>query len=957
VADLPEGTVTFLFTDLEGSTALLEAHPAAYRDAVARHHALLRAAVEGHGGAVFETVGDAVYAAFAASTAAVAAALAGQVALHGEPWGEPGELRVRMGVHLGEVERQGAHYFGAPLYRCARLTAAAHGGQVVLSEAVAVLVRDALPAGAALRDLGAHRLKDLHQPERVFQLAAPDLPSDFPPLRTLDLRPHNLPLQLTSFVGRERELAEVGRLLAAGRLVTLTGPGGTGKTRLALRAAADALEGHPDGVWVAELAALADPALVPQAVAAAVGVREEPGRPLLATLTAALASRRVLLVPDNCEHLLAACARLADALLRACPHVRLLCTSREALGIAGEAVWRVPSLAVPGDAAVLHAPAGPDAAGLAHSAAVRLFVDRAAAVRPGFALTEQNAAAVAQVCARLDGIPLALELAAARVRVLPPQQLLERLDDRFRLLTGGSRTALERHQTLQATVDWSYDLLAQPEQVVFARLAVFAGGWTLEAAEAVCAGDGIEPLDVLDLLTRLADKSLVVVAEERPDGTARYRLLETMRQYAQHRLVEAEEVAAMCGRHAAHYLALAEQAAPALYGPRQLAWLDRLEGEHDNLLLALAWLAEQEARSGRGASGEPGEPAAAEAAAGAEAALRLGAALTPFWVMRSHFALAGEWLGRLLALPDAPRTAARARVLACAAEVAFWRRDLPAVQRLAAEGLAVAEAVGDGEGIAFAHHGLGVAGLGVAGWVAGDPATARSHLEASRRAWQALGQPSLAARAVMELGNVACEAGDDPAAARLYAEAEALARPTGDAFALSHVLWNRAELARREGDYRLARRLWEEVLALRRAHRDPRGIGVTLAGLGRVALAEGDAATARARLTQAVTVLRDGGQVWVIPPRLRELAQVAQSQARPERAARLWGAAAAQHQALVGRPLPADPGPPSATLAQATETLRAQLGAAAFAAAWAAGQAMSLEQAVACALAEDRGDG
>jgi predicted ATPase len=391
----------------------------------------------------------------------------------------------------------------------------------VLSGAAAALVREAPPAGAALRDLGEHRLKDLAIPERVFQLVHPDLPADFPPLRTLDARPHNLPLQVTSFVGRERELAEVGRLLAAGRLATLTGPGGTGKTRLALHAAADALEGHPDGVWLAELAALADPALVPQAVAAAVGVREEPGRPLLPTLTAALAPRRVLLVLDNCEHLLDACARLVDALLRACPHVRLLCTSREALGIAGEAVWRVPSLAVPAAAAGLHAPVGPDAAGLARSAAVRLFVDRAAAVRPGFALTEENAAAVARVCARLDGIPLAIELAAARVRVLPPRQLLARLDDRFRLLTGGSRTALERHQTLQATVDWSYALLAQPERAVFARLAVFAGGWTLEAAEAVCAGDGIEAVEVLDLLTRLADRSLVVV-EEQPDGTARY---------------------------------------------------------------------------------------------------------------------------------------------------------------------------------------------------------------------------------------------------------------------------------------------------------------------------------------------------------------------------------------------------------------------------------------------------
>src|SRR5262245_31766059 len=411
--DLPAGTVTFLFTDLEGSTRLLEAHPAAYRDAVARHHALLRGAVEAHGGVVFETVGDAVYAAFARPTDAVAAALAGQLALQREAWGAAGPLRARMGLHLGEVERQGGHYFGAPLYRCARLTATAHGGQVVLSAVVAEVVRDALPEGAALRDLGAHRLRDLAGPERVFQLGHPDLPREFPPLRSLDALPHNLPLQLTSFVGRERELAEVAGLLGAHRLVTLTGVGGTGKTRLALQAAADALPAYPDGVWLVELAALRDPGLVPQAVADPVGVREEPGRPLLATLTDALRPKRLLLVLDNCEHLLDACARLADALLRACPHVRLLATGREALGLAGEQAWPVPPLPVPappGDAA----PAPRAVARLARNAAVRLFVERAAAVRPAFALTGGNAGAVAEVCRRLDGLPLAIELAAAR---------------------------------------------------------------------------------------------------------------------------------------------------------------------------------------------------------------------------------------------------------------------------------------------------------------------------------------------------------------------------------------------------------------------------------------------------------------------------------------------------------------------------------------------------------------
>ena len=757
-----------------------------------------------------------------------------------------------------------------------------------------------------------------------------------PPRRTGP--PHNLPLQLTSFVGREQELGEVAGLLAAHRLVTLTGVGGTGKTRLALQVAAEALPAYPDGAWLAELAALRDPALVPQAVAGAVGVREEPGRALLATLTDALRAKRLLLVLDTCEHLLDACARLADGLLRTCAHLTVLATSREALGIAGETTWRVPSLALPAVPDSRH-PLPVEA--LTRSEAVALFVDRAQAVQPRFALSPESAPAVAAVCALLDGIPLALELAAARIRALSVDQLLARLEDRFRLLTGGSRTALERHQTLRAAVDWSHALLTEPERVLFRRLAVFAGGWGLEAAEAVGpdpdgTDGGLAREDVLDLLTRLVDQSLVLV-DAPPAGPARYRLLETLRQYARQRLTASGEADVVRGRHAAFYLALAEQAALALSGPEQLAWLDRLEGEHANLLLALGWLADQ---------GGQEEPAAAAAT---EAALRLGAALLLFWVIRSHFALAWEWLSRLLALPGADRTAARARVLAGAADVAFFRDDIPVALRLATEGLAVAQEAGDHFGVACAHF-----ALGNAAWQARDAATARPHLEASRHAFYALGSPSWAARSALVLGRTASDTGDYPAAARRYAEAEALARAAGDGWILANILDNRAILAHREGDYRLSRRLREEVLAVRRAHRDPRGIGVALGALGWVALAEGDTATARARLTEALSVLRDAGYVWGVPSYLGVLAQVTAVQGHPERAARLWGAAAAQGQALVGRPLRTDRG---VELDQAASALRAQLGDAAFDAAWAEGQAMTLEQAVAYALEEDGGDG
>jgi predicted ATPase/class 3 adenylate cyclase len=963
--------VTFVFTDLEGSTALLEAHPAAYREAVRRHHALLRDAVEAQGGAVFETVGDAVYAAFASPAAAVAAALDGQRALRAEAWGATGELRARMGVHLGEVERQGAHYFGAPLYRCARLTAAAHGGQTVLSGAAAALVRDALPAGAGLLDLGEHRLKDLATPERVFQLLHRDLPAAFPPLRSLDARPHNLPLQVTGFVGREGELAAVARLLAGEppgpRLVTLTGPGGCGKTRLALQAAAEVLDAHPDGVWLVELGALADPALVPQAVAAAVGVREAPGRPLLATLTDALRPKRLLVVLDNCEHLLDACARLADALLRTCPHVRVLATSREALGIAGETAWRVPSLPVP--AAAGAAEPGPDVAGLARYAAVRLFADRAAAVRPGFALTPDNAAAVAEICARLDGIPLALELAAARVRVLPPQQLLARLEDRFRLLTGGSRAALERHQTLRAAVDWSYALLTAPEQALFARLSAFGGGWTLEAAEAVCAGGGVEAAGVLDLLTALVDKSLVVADEQ--EGEARYRLLETIRQYALERLRAAEGEAAVRRRHMAYFLALAERAAPELGGPRPAAWLDRLTAEHDNLRAALDWSFEAPDTL-------------------PDAALRLAGALSWFWWLRGHRREGRDRLEAALARAGPAAPAARAEALRGAGRLTTEGGDPARARALLDESVALSRALGDRRGLmeslilaAYPRRRVGeypyvrrlfaealtlARGLGdpwllgctlaTLAWTAAahhDDATARAAGERSLPLLRQAGDQQRLAWAYRALGDVALRQGDLDGAAAAYAEDLARARFGAGAGVLG--LYNLGEVARRRGRHAEARAHFEEALALTTV----RGAGPAAWirwSLGTVALQEGDPARAAAQYAAGLRLFdpdpaRLGGLVahGGVVLCLAGLARARAAQGAAAAAARLSGAADAHAPTAGARLAPDD----RAAYERDLAAVRAALGEAAFAAARAAGHTMTLERAVTCALEDDRG--
>jgi len=482
--ELPTGTVIFLFTDIEGSTRLWEEHPGAMRLALERHDALLTAAIETNNGHVFKTVGDAFCAVFSTATDALDAAIQAQRNLRPlQPSATTSDLslKVRMAIHVGAAELRGGDYFGPTLNRLARLLAVGHGGQILLSGAMQELVRDELPPGVSLRDWGQHRLRDLQRAEHVYQVVHPELPADFPPLRSLNELPNNLPQQMTSFVGREKEIAELRQWLTTSRLVTLTGAGGTGKTRLSLAVAAEVMGEFPDGVWLVELASLADPGLVPQTIATALGVREEPTRPIIQTLTDYLKSKTLLLVLDNCEHLLTACAQATETILRSSPHVRILASSREGLGVTGEHAYRVPSLTVPDPRHM------PPMEKLDQYEAVRLFIDRALLVQPTFAVNNQNAPAVAQICHRLDGIPFAIELAAARVKAMSVEQISQRLNDRFRLLTGGSRTALPRQQTLRALIDWSYDLLSDKEKTLLRRLSVFAGGWTLEAAEKVCA--------------------------------------------------------------------------------------------------------------------------------------------------------------------------------------------------------------------------------------------------------------------------------------------------------------------------------------------------------------------------------------------------------------------------------------------------------------------------------------
>jgi len=641
--NLPSGTLTFLFTDVEGSTKLAQEHPEKWESLRERHHAILNSAIESHNGYVFQIIGDSFCAAFHTAGDALRAAIKSQTDLHNEDWGDT-PIKVRMGINTGVAQagnmndHSGGYKGYAALARVQRVMSIGHGDQILLSNTSAELVRGELPEHVSLRDMGEHRLKGLLNPEHLWQINAPGLPQEFPPLHSLNVIPTNLPVQLTNFVGREKEIQEVKDELGRHRLVTLTGSGGTGKTRLSLQVGADLLDSFPNGVWFVELAPLSDPNLIPNTVLSVLGISEQSDKPALDVLQEYLQPRKLLLVLDNCEHLIANAAAVANAILSAAPDVKILASSREALGVQGELSWHVPSLSLPDPKKL------PELEALTQYEAVRLFIDRAILVNPHFTVTKDNAPAIAQICFRLDGIPLALELAAARVRMLSVDQISARLDDRFRLLTGGARTALPRQQTLRAMIDWSYDLLSENERLLLRRLAVFAGGWTLELAEQVCSDETIDQYEILDMLGRLVDKSLVTVYES-ITGT-RYRILETIRQYAREKLFELGEGEKLRDRHLKAFVELAEQMEPDSRGQNQPHCFNRFEEEMDNFRLAMEW-----------AHGRDNE-----------SLLRLSTSLWRFLDLRGYQEDA-EWLYAAIRLTEGMKTPARAYGLARAAWV------------------------------------------------------------------------------------------------------------------------------------------------------------------------------------------------------------------------------------------------------------------------------------------------
>jgi predicted ATPase/class 3 adenylate cyclase len=842
-AEASPATLTFLFSDIEGSTRLEQTlGTAAYATILERHRTLLRGAFAAHGGREQGTEGDSFFVVFGSARDGVAAAIAGQLALGAEPWPTGGAVRVRMGLNTGEATASGGTLVGLDINRAARIAAAANGGQIVVSDAVRSLVEAGLDGEITLRSLGRHRLKDLREPQPLSQVVAPGLATEFPPLRSLDARPNNLPTQLTSFVGRERELAEAGRLLEANRLVTLTGPGGTGKTRLSLQLAAEAGDHYPDGIFFVALETVRESALVASRIASAIGLAELGSRSAEEILRDWLAGRQVLIVLDNLEQVIGAGPVLAD-LLRGAPGLTLLTTSRAPLRISGEQEYPVPGLPTPPDpsamSAIDRARVAPetlalDAAGLSTYEAVKLFVARATAVRPGFSVTNENAPAVAAIVARLHGMPLAIELAAARVRLLAPPAILGRLEQQLGLLSSGARDLPERQQTLRGAIAWSYDLLDDPCRRLLDRLSIFEGGFDLAAVEAICGPVQELGQEVIDGLTSLVDQSLI-----RPDETGaepRFQMLETIREFAAEQLAAGHDPADIRARHAAWFLDLAERAAPQLSGDGQRTWLDRLERDHDNLRAAL----ERSVAAGDGPT-----------------AIRLSFALWRFWQKRGHLQEARRRLDALAAEPwSRADPALRARLVEALGGICWWQGDIAAMREPYGEAVEIWRALGDSAELANALYNYAFIFS-----VPGQPTADMSDLD-----------PTGEGRRSLE-------------------EALTLYRRLGDLRGEANVLWGLGQQAyftmRGDGGIETFR----QALDLFRRAGDRTMEAWAQHMLGSALLRGGRVEESRPLLRDALDVFHSAGDISGLTLVLDDLSSQAVADGDLPRAARLWGAA------------------------------------------------------------------
>ena len=956
---LPSGTVTFLFTDIEGSTKLAQEYPDQWESLRARHNAILQAAMETYNGYVFQIVGDAFCVAFHSASDALNAALNAQWLLQNESW-SPAPASVRMGIHTGAAQLNNSseqiRYMGyATLVLTQRIMSAGHGGQILISGATRELVRDALPAHTELLDLGERRLKDLLRPEHLYQLQAPGLASRFAPLRTLEASRNNLPVQLTSFIGRENEIVEIKQELKVRHLVTLTGPGGTGKTRLSLQVAADLLNQFHHGVWFIELAPLTDPDLIPQTILSTIGITEQSGKPL-DVLREYLRLKKSLIVLDNCEHLLDASANVVNAILSVAPGLRVLASSREALGVPGEMSYPVPSLSLPD---IKHLPFIEQ---LSQYEAVRLFIDRALLVARHFSVDASNAPFIAQICHRLDGIPLAIELAAARVQILSVDQISAGLDDRFHLLTGGARTLLPRQQTLRALIDWSYDLLSENERLLLQRLSVFVGGWTLEAAQEVCSageGDTIQPYDVLDLLTQLVNKSLVVSIKHSQSGETRYSMLETIRQYARDRLLETGSSKILRQLHLAYFVKLTVQAGPELYRPNQVFWLNRLGEEIDNLRTALEWALTTDIESGLQIVAGP---------------------IYRFWLFRSTYRELGNWLAQLLQPYDSPNSL-HVRALAIQSQcVGNNEGNFKEARLLAEKSLQMARSIGDRQSEAFSlsilagfmllqgsvgeaiplleqslviYRELGdkIGQTTTIDWLAINnsdleraTAYAREGLELCRE----LGDLAGVASILTTLARLTYIRGDFSSPATWLEEVLSLARQLGDQVREDEALITYGNLAYWQGNYQRAIALYSEGILLGEK------IGYHYQNLwaqiymAYAVLRQGDFQKARELFADGIRGMQKANLVIGLVFAVEGLASLYVNQGQAERAAQLFAWTNAMREKL------GDPRPPveQASIERDLAIIHAKLTEAELANCSAEGSTITTEQAIALALEE-----
>ncbi len=822
----PSGTFTFVFTDIEGSTRLLQALGDAYAELLETHRGIVRGAASEAGGTEVDTQGDAFFFVFHTPSLAVRAAIAAQRALAAQSWPGGVAVRVRMGIHTGEAAVSGGTFVGMDVHRAARVTAAAHGGQVLLSEASRVLVQDKLPARAELSDLGYHQLKDLRSPEHLYQLLAPGLPSVFSPVRSLRAGRVNLPTQVTTFVGRHRELEEVRRLLAETRLLTLTGPGGTGKTRLAIEAAREVADDFADGLFYVALSSVRDHSLVPPTIADAVGLTLQTERPILDILKEYFEHRRALLVLDNFEHVFSAASVIGE-LLQAAAHLRVLVTSRARLHLSAEQELPVPPMELP-EPGVL-----PGAEDLSRYDALALFVNRARAADPTFTV-DGDSTAVTEICARLDGLPLAIELAAARLNVLTPELLRQRLEHRLPVLIAGPTDASERQRTLRSTIDWSYDLLGPPDQVLFRRISVFSGGCTIGAADAVIGGDS---LDVLEALCSLVEKSLLRRTRELADEP-RFRMLETIREYAHDRLVESGEADDIERRHARYYLEVAESAEPHLTTADTWSVAARLQPEQGNLRAAIAYAIRAEET---------------------ETGLRIASAMWRFWQQRGQLEEGRQWMAQLLALPGATsRSACVAKALDAAAAMAYWQGDYEEASVQYEAALSIWRQLGDEPGAAEVLRSLGY----LAG-IKGQYREAHALHEQSRTVARGLEDNCAVAYALVGDGMIYHLEGDAEKAQSYFEDACLLFEEVGERYGLATALCLLSRILVERGEPTAAEDDWRRAFQILRDLGDGSGLIIALSDLCAIELAKGRAEAA-VRLAGAAAGL--GETLKVRPP-------------------------------------------------------------------------------------------